>query len=136
MDPRILLVDDDPTFLAIAEGLVKSLAHVPVETANGPERALELLDAWDRGGVTALIVTDYIMPDMNGMDLIRASKELHAQSEFQYACLTTVFHRAVLARTKQAGAVRAEVKPQAVQELGEILKSIIGPWEEAFLVAN
>ncbi len=63
---RILLVDDDPLVLASTADLLEDLGHDVVEASSARE-ALDLLDAGTR---IDLVVTDYAMPLMTGVELI------------------------------------------------------------------
>jgi signal transduction histidine kinase/CheY-like chemotaxis protein len=66
----VLLVDDDPLVLASATAMVEDLGHAAVEAASGRE-ALEIV----RGGASVdLVITDYAMPGMSGVQL---ADELH-----------------------------------------------------------
>jgi CheY-like chemotaxis protein len=64
--PDILLVEDDPAILTILE---KSLtqAGYPVHTASSAEQALELME--HHAIPFHLLVTDIVMPGMNGKEL-------------------------------------------------------------------
>jgi CheY-like chemotaxis protein len=81
--PRILLVDDDESFFNLLktrlsrEGFLISWASDGVE---GIKRArIELPD---------LIVTDIVMPKMNGFELIRVLKEKPSTQNIDYMVLT------------------------------------------------
>jgi CheY-like chemotaxis protein len=66
----VLVVDDDPLVLASTAGMLEDLGHTTVEAESGQE-ALHLL----RGGRRFdLVVTDYAMPGMTGLQL---AEELH-----------------------------------------------------------
>ncbi|MBQ1569128.1 MAG: sigma-54-dependent Fis family transcriptional regulator [Kiritimatiellae bacterium] len=70
--PKILIVDDEkPTRDVMARILGASYECI---TAPDGEIALETLAA---NPDTALLVTDYRMPGMNGIDLVRKAKESH-----------------------------------------------------------
>jgi len=62
---RILLVDDDPLVSMNTTELLMDLGHSVVE-APSASRALEMLESTDEFGV---VITDYAMPNMNGLDL-------------------------------------------------------------------
>ena len=71
MKPRILLVDDDPLLLA---GLKRQLRrHFRIETAPGGAEALELVQGEEPFMV---VVSDYRMPGMNGIDLLARIRTL------------------------------------------------------------
>jgi CheY-like chemotaxis protein len=66
----VLVVDDDPLVLASMAGMLEDLGHATAEAESGQE-ALKLL----RGGRQFdLVVTDYAMPGMSGLQLV---EELH-----------------------------------------------------------
>ncbi|MBN1102703.1 MAG: response regulator, partial [Deltaproteobacteria bacterium] len=68
---RILIVDDDPGILnALRVGLT-SVGHLNSTAGNGQE-ALDLLQSSNKiGEPIDLLVTDFRMPKMDGLELIR-----------------------------------------------------------------
>src|SRR5260221_3069077 len=70
MKPRILIVDDDPGTLA---SLSRAFALEGYEAATAPSaaRALERL----RGGPVAAILSDVVMPGMDGLELLARLRE-------------------------------------------------------------
>jgi len=76
MSKRILIADDEPTVVALAKSRLEGHGYV-VETArNGKE-------AWDvvRAKAIDLLVTDVVMPVMDGVDLY---KEMKKDPRFAY----------------------------------------------------
>ena len=66
---RILLVEDDPRVRSATVGALEDLDYEPVDCAGGAEAiALFNAQAFD------LVITDVIMPDMSGPELIRYLK--------------------------------------------------------------
>lgn len=63
----ILVVDDDPSVLAVAEEALRLQGYC-VSTARGGREAQKALLSMP----VALVVTDLFMPDMDGFELIRA----------------------------------------------------------------
>ena len=72
MKPRILLVDDDPLLLA---GLRRQLRrYFQIETAPGGAEALQMMETQELPFM--VVVSDYRMPGMNGIDLLARIKTL------------------------------------------------------------
>ena len=65
-DETILLVEDEPTILMMTAQLLESLGYV-VLAVGTPEEAIQL--AGERANEIHLLLTDVIMPEMNGRDL-------------------------------------------------------------------
>lgn len=62
----ILLVEDDDMMRALARVMLERLGYVVLEAPNGPE-ALGIYE--NRSGPIHLLVTDVVMPEMNGREL-------------------------------------------------------------------
>ncbi len=64
---RILIVDDDPMALALLRHSLQKLGHEVLSAKNGRE-ALEIVQS----GSVRLLICDWEMPEMNGVELCRA----------------------------------------------------------------
>src|SRR5579885_2103214 len=73
MKPKrtILCVDDNEQSLSIRKVMLETRGYRVLTTSNGRE-ALDLIR---RGGVD-LLLTDLVMPDLDGNELVRQAKEL------------------------------------------------------------
>jgi CheY-like chemotaxis protein len=76
--PRIIIVDDEPILLELAEKVLGGL-EVEIQTFSNPELALKTYAAADRP--PELIITDFAMHEMTGLDLIRACRRLHPKQK-------------------------------------------------------
>jgi PAS domain S-box-containing protein len=68
----ILVVDDDPLVCASTAALLEDLGHIVIEAETGAQ-AIDILRA---GNPVDLLITDYSMPGMTGVELVRAAREL------------------------------------------------------------
>lgn len=71
MSSRILLVDDDANTREVLAMLLSAQGH-DVASCEGPTEALAEL----RAQPFNLLLTDYVMPVMNGLELTRAARAL------------------------------------------------------------
>jgi putative two-component system response regulator len=81
---QILIVDDDPTMLALLENAITGLGHRVTAARDGYE-ALELL----RTGEFRLVISDWEMPRMDGIELCRHIRQRYFGS-YVYIILLTV----------------------------------------------
>lgn len=65
--PAIVLVDDEKSYTDVLCQTLASLVDAPVVTFDRPQAALAALPGLDVG----IIVTDYFMPQMDGVEFLR-----------------------------------------------------------------
>ena len=73
MNPRILIVDDEPQITRALRTML-SAQRYELRVANDGETALEIMKDW----TPDLVITDIAMPNMDGLNLCR---ELRARSQ-------------------------------------------------------
>jgi two-component system response regulator AtoC len=106
--PRVLVVDDEPSVRAALKELVQGRGWEPILARSGAE-ALELVDRADA------VVTDFSMPGMDGMELLRS---LHERDESLPVILLTAHGSERLAvRAIRSGAYEYVTKPFDVDEM-------------------
>src|SRR6266851_2746408 len=111
--PRVLLVDDEPALLFTLSQLLKSRGLEPV-LAHSAKEALAKLDGVDG------VVTDYSMPDMDGVQLVQA---VHERNESLPVIMLTAHGSERLAvRAMKAGAYEYVTKPLDIDEMGLVLE--------------
>jgi CheY-like chemotaxis protein len=69
---KILLVDDEPAILTVLELLLNKFGHIVIPKSNA-ESALFLIQ---EGLNVDLVITDYRMPGMNGVEFIRVLRRI------------------------------------------------------------
>jgi two-component system cell cycle response regulator len=103
---RVLVVDDDRAMRMFLEKMLKDSGHHVATASNGVE-ALKML----KKERPQLIVTDWVMPEMDGIDLCR---ELRAQAEYRsiYVIVMTAYESAeILVEAFESGADDYVYKP-------------------------
>jgi diguanylate cyclase (GGDEF)-like protein/PAS domain S-box-containing protein len=83
---RILVVDDRPTSRAVVKGVLSSSAYV-VEEADSGAKALQLIE--EQG--YDLVILDIVMPDMDGLEVLRNIRAQYSESELP-VIIATVKH--------------------------------------------
>ncbi|HEY6003659.1 MAG TPA: sigma-54 dependent transcriptional regulator [Anaeromyxobacter sp.] len=106
---RVLLVDDEPSVRAALRELVQARGWEPLVARSGAE-ALELVDRADA------VVTDFSMPEMDGMELLRAVRE--RDESLPVILLTARGSERLAVRAMKAGAYEYVPKPFDVDEMG------------------
>ncbi|MBC7236697.1 MAG: PAS domain-containing protein, partial [Chloroflexi bacterium] len=72
----VLMVEDDPAVLAVGKQMLESVGYA-VLAAGSPGEALRL--AAEHAGQIRLLISDVIMPEMNGRDLAERLRESHPE---------------------------------------------------------
>jgi two-component system response regulator AtoC len=105
---RVLLVDDEPSVRVALKELVQSRGWEPLVAGSGPE-ALALTDRADA------VVTDFSMPGMDGLELLRQLRERDAS--LPVILLTARGSERLAVRAIRAGAYEYVTKPFDVDEM-------------------
>ena len=122
MAKRILLVDDSASVRQVAGIALRRAGYDTIEAANGKE-ALALLD----GPKLNLIISDVNMPEMNGIDFLKAVKQ-HPTSKFTpVIMLTTEAGTDMKQQGRDAGAKAWVVKPFQPQMLLDAVAKLMLP---------
>ena len=86
------MVDDDPLVLASTAAMLDDLGYAVVEATAGQEALEHIRD----GGNFDLVVTDYLMPGMTGLQLV---EELHRIRPSIAVLLTTGYAELLVGRS-------------------------------------
>jgi two-component system chemotaxis response regulator CheY len=116
----ILLVDDSATMLTSISSVLKR-AGLASATADSAEKALDMVN----GGLTpCLVITDYHMPGMNGVELIGRLRKTAATRFTPMLVLTTDSESSKRQSAKAAGATGWLVKPVDPGALLQVVKQL------------
>jgi DNA-binding NtrC family response regulator len=74
--PAVMIVDDEEMVTTSVRAFLMLETDFRVECFTDPERAVNCL----KNGPVDLVVSDYLMPKMNGIQLLKAAKELQPEA--------------------------------------------------------
>ena len=119
---RFLVVDDFSTMRRIVKNLLHELGYPNVQEADDGQSALPMLKA---GGFDFL-VTDWNMPGMPGLDLLKAVRADPALAKMPVLMLTAEAKREQIIEAAQAGVNGYVIKPFTAITLKEKIDKILG----------
>ena len=117
---KFLVVDDFSTMRRIVRNLLKELGFSNVQEAEDGVEALNKL----RGEDFDFVVSDWNMPNMTGIDLLRAIRADAKLKHLPVLMVTAEAKRENIIEAAQAGASGYVVKPFTAGTLDEKLKKI------------
>ena len=117
---KILVVDDFSTMRRIIKNLLRDLGFSNLEEADDGSTALPLLKS---GGFDVLI-TDWNMPIMEGIDLLKEVRADPAMSELPVLMVTAEARREQIVAAAEAGVNGYIIKPFTAQTLDQKIAKI------------
>ncbi len=120
-DMKFLVVDDFSTMRRIIKNLLHELGYQNVVEADDGNTALPMLKA---GGIDFLI-TDWNMPGMPGLDLLKAVRADATLGKMPVLMLTAEAKREQIIEAAQAGVNGYIIKPFTAETLKEKLEKIL-----------
>jgi two-component system, OmpR family, phosphate regulon response regulator PhoB len=117
---RVMVVDDEADIRDMVAAMLEAVGLI-VTTAGSAEEALTLL----RGSAFDLVVLDWNMPRMSGIDLCRALRQKAAYAALPVLFLTANTSSSDMVEAFAAGADDYVVKPFRAPELGARIFSLL-----------
>ena len=125
-DLRVLVVDDNVTNRRILHDMVTGFGCECREVRDGPA-ALRMLDFAARGSRPFdVVLLDDEMPQMGGLDVLRAMHQYPALQEIEVVILTSVARLPVVIEQESLGWAAYLTKPVSQSQLLDILMSLFG----------
>ncbi|HTC76175.1 MAG TPA: response regulator [Edaphobacter sp.] len=123
MTANLLLIDDNAVQAATRQTILRRAGYFVIAALN-PARVLEQIQNGDLAEEIGLVITDHLMPGMNGADFVRALRKTHAtlpvlvisgleEAEAEYVGLNVTFR----------------MKPLLPDNLLETVKQLLGDGE-------
>lgn len=117
---KILIVDDFSTMRRIIKNLLRDLGFANTHEADDGVTALPML----RNGDFDFLVTDWNMPGMSGIDLLREVRKDSRLASLPILMVTAEAKRDQIIEAAQAGVNGYVVKPFTAQVLKEKIEKI------------
>jgi len=123
---QFLIVDDFSTMRRILFGLLKGLGHGIIREAEDGEKALRVLRAAQSEMMPIdFVITDWNMPVMNGLELLKAIRQDPLLSHLPVLMVTAEAKRENIILAAEAGADGYIVKPFNAATLNDKLNKIL-----------
>lgn len=116
-----LVADDFSTMRRIVSGLLKECGHTQVLEAEDGAQALKLVESTR----VDFIVSDWNMPNMNGLELLKAVRANAEHAKTPVLLITAEARKENIVEAAQAGADGYIVKPFTAATLSEKLRNIM-----------
>lgn len=117
---KILVVDDFSTMRRIIKNLLRDLGFTNIHEADDGVTALPML----KGGGFDFLVSDWNMPGMTGIDLLRAVRADESLKTLPVLMVTAESKREQIIEAAQAGVNGYVVKPFTAATLKEKIEKI------------
>jgi two-component system chemotaxis response regulator CheY len=118
---KILVVDDFSTMRRIVKNLLQELGYSDITEADDGNTALPMLKA----GAFDFLITDWNMPGMPGLDLLKAVRADGKLAKLPVLMLTAEAKREQIIEAAQAGVSGYVIKPFTAVTLKEKIDKIL-----------
>lgn len=120
---KLLIVDDSSTMRRIIKNTLQRLGYDDILEAEHGLQAWELLDTIDD---IKILITDWNMPEMNGLDLVKKVRGDQRFVDIPIIMVTTEGGKAEVITALKTGVNNYIVKPFTPQVLKENLEAVLG----------
>jgi two-component system chemotaxis response regulator CheY len=118
---RVLVVDDFATMRQLVKNFLHELGYSDVQEANDGTTALPIL----KGGGIDILVTDWNMPGMSGLELIRKVRADPQLEKLPVLMVTAEARYELIKEALNAGVNGYVVKPFTAKSLQECIEQIL-----------
>lgn len=119
---KVLVVDDFATMRRIIKGVLKQLGFTDIIEADDGDNALKELKKEQVG----LIVSDWNMPNMTGLELLKAVRGDEGLNKIPFLMVTAEGQKENVVEAVQAGVNNYIVKPFTPETFNEKLQKVFG----------
>lgn len=119
-DMKILIVDDFATMRRIIKNILKQLGYNNVDEADDGTTALTKL----KSGSFDFVITDWNMPNMSGLDLVKAIRGDEALKQLPILMVTAEAMKENIIQAVKAGVNNYIVKPFTADVMKEKIDKV------------
>ncbi|HEY3419284.1 MAG TPA: response regulator [Methanomassiliicoccales archaeon] len=126
---KVLIVEDNPADLRIAEEMLKETGHVvEILSASDGEKAIAIICELAKGGPGSknLILLDLKIPKVDGIEVLRKIREIKGNSRTMVAVLTGSLMPEDRVRALELKADAFLTKPMSMDEFESVTDEIKG----------
>ena len=120
---KVLVVDDSSTMRRI---IVNTLARLGYKDVVQGADGVEAWDAMQANSDIGVVITDWNMPNMNGLELVKKIRAEEKYVDIPIIMVTTEGGKAEVITALKAGVNNYIVKPFTPQVLKEKLQAVLG----------
>ncbi|MCS7243332.1 MAG: response regulator [Candidatus Calescibacterium sp.] len=118
---KIMVVDDDPNIVELVRKILDLEGYQSIG-ANGSKDALVILDEYWKD--IGLIICDYMMPEMDGLELVRNIRKNPLYNDIKIIMLTAIDTYDIIKQSMVLGVDDYIVKPFDPQEVINAIERI------------
>lgn len=119
---KVLVVDDFATMRRIVKNVLKQIGFTQILEADDGTTALVVL----KDNKIDLIISDWNMPQMSGLDLLKTVRKEDATREIPFVMVTAEAQKDNVLQAVQAGVSNYIVKPFTADAVREKLNQVFG----------
>ncbi len=122
LNMKVLIVDDFATMRRILRNILKQIGFTNISEADDGKTGLKALqkEKFD------LVLCDWNMPEMPGIDLLRAVRSDDALKDIPFVMVTAEAQKNNIVEAVQAGVSNYVIKPFTAETVSEKLKKVFG----------
>lgn len=129
---KVLIIDDSEINLTLLKHLVIKLGGCEPVLFESPVAAL----AWCQTQIPDLVIVDYMMPDMDGLQFIQGFRALHGQAEIPVLMITANDQKDIRYQALQGGANDFLTKPVDRHEFDARVRNMLSLRQGQKLLAD
>jgi len=124
-DAKILVIDDMSTMRKIIRNMLNKMGYMNITEADDGDPAWKLIsEAQGAGEAFDFIVSDWNMPGMTGLDLLKNIRSSETFKKLPFLMVTAEAEQANVVIAVKAGVSNFVVKPFSIQVLKEKIDKI------------